>query len=65
MDYQSEMQNWKTVEEMAEILRVKKSWLYQQTMRKGPGTIPRIKVGKHLRFVPDDVQKWILRKNAC
>ena len=35
-----------TLEEMAARLRVNQSWLYRQTKRHGPGSIPRMKVGK-------------------
>jgi excisionase family DNA binding protein len=49
----------KTLEEMAALLRVNQSWLYRQTKRHGPGSIPRIKVGKYLRFKEAEVMKWI------
>jgi len=47
------------IDEMAAILNVKKSWLYRQTMLKGPGTIPRIRLGKYLRFDPAAVFQWV------
>lgn len=58
------MQKWIDINELSKILKVKKSWLYQKTMRKGPGSIPRIKVGKMLRFDTDAVERWILNKNT-
>ncbi len=42
------------VKEMAEILSVKPSWLYQRT-RLGTGVIPFVKFGKYLRFEPEKV----------
>jgi excisionase family DNA binding protein len=48
-----------TIDEMAERLRVPKSWLYSRTRQTGPGTIPRINVGKYLRFRPDEVMDWL------
>lgn len=48
-----------TISEMANRLKVKKSWLYRQTMRRDAGAIPRIKLGKYLRFHEDDVMSWI------
>jgi len=48
-----------TIDEMAARLKVKRSWLYRKTMLKGPGTIPRIRLGKYLRFSPADVFRWI------
>ena len=48
-----------TLDEMAKTLKVPKSWLYSRTREKGSGTIPRIKVGKYIRFRLDDVINWI------
>jgi predicted DNA-binding transcriptional regulator AlpA len=57
------IQDWKTLNELAEILKVKKSWLYGQTFKKGPGSLPRLKIGKHLRFDLEAVERWILKRN--
>ena len=48
-----------TIQEMAERLKVKTSWLYFRTMQKGQGTIPRVRIGKYLRFNPSEVMAWI------
>jgi excisionase family DNA binding protein len=50
-----------TVSEMAARLKVKTSWLYRQTMQHGSGSIPRIKIGKYLRFEPEKVMPWVRR----
>ena len=42
------------VQEMATILNVPVSWIYQRTCQ-GPDKIPHVKVGKYVRFNPDDV----------
>ncbi len=55
-------QNLLTIGQMAEKLKVNKSWLYSRTREIGPGAIPRIKVGKYLRFRFDDVMNWIEEK---
>ena len=39
-----------TVPEIAKLLNVPKSWVYQQTMRGQESLIPFIKMGKYLRF---------------
>jgi excisionase family DNA binding protein len=54
--------NFLTVDEMADALKVRKSWLYSRTREKGPGAIPRMKVGKYIRFVETDVMAWLRRK---
>jgi hypothetical protein len=53
-----------TISEMADRLKVKKSWLYRQTMNTGEGAIPRLKLKKYLRFDPDKVFQWIENQNA-
>jgi len=45
-----------TIEEMAEVLKVKVSWIYQKT-RLGQSAIPHLKVGNHLRFQKNKVLK--------
>jgi len=44
------------VQEVAELLGVKKSTIYQWTHQ---GFIPYVKVGKLVRFKPDAVMKWL------
>jgi len=52
-------QNFLTVEELATELRVPKSWIYLKTRQAGPGAIPKLKVGKYLRFRLEDVLAWL------
>lgn len=58
-------QNLLTVDELAERLKVPKSWVYRQTRQTGPGTIPRIKVGKYIRFVEVDVMDWLRKQTEA
>ena len=53
------MDDLKTVEEMAESLRVPKSWIYSRTRETGPDAMPRLRVGKYLRFNSTEVFKWL------
>ena len=48
-----------TIQEMSELLKVKPSWLYFRTMQTGVNAIPRLKLGKYLRFDPSKVFQWI------
>ena len=48
-----------TVDELAKELKVAKSWIYSRTRETGPGTIPRLKVGKYLRFEERAVMEWL------
>ncbi|NLD38798.1 MAG: helix-turn-helix domain-containing protein [Desulfatiglans sp.] len=58
-----ERNSYLTIDEIAETLKVPKSWIYSRTRETGPDTIPRIKVGKYLRFEPDKVLQWIKDQN--
>jgi hypothetical protein len=49
-----EHENLVDIKEMAAILRVPVTWLYQRT-HLGPQAIPFIKVGRYVRFEPQVV----------
>lgn len=53
------MEEFLTVSELADELKVKRSWIYRYSRQSGPESIPKIKVGKYLRFKIDDVMAWI------
>lgn len=46
------------IKELAEVLNVKPSWLYQRT-RRGMEFIPHIKVGKYVRFDTEEVIRFL------
>lgn len=50
-----------TIDELADRLKVQKSWLYTQTRLK---EIPFFKVGKYLRFNFSEVYDWIIRNQT-
>jgi len=45
-----------TIDEVAALLKVPKSWIYERTRRK---KIPHIKLGKYLRFQADVLARWL------
>jgi len=47
-----------TVAEVAAILKVPISWIYDRTRRRGVERIPHKKLGKYLRFVESEVWAW-------
>ncbi|RKX56743.1 MAG: hypothetical protein DRP29_09250 [Thermodesulfobacteriota bacterium] len=49
--------NLLTVEELAECLKVPKSWVYERTRIKNG--IPYVKVGKYVRFNLLEVLSWL------
>ncbi len=56
--------NLLTVDDLAQQLKVKPSWIYGETRKIGPGTIPRIRVGKYLRFSLEEVMDWLKTQQA-
>ena len=47
-----------TVEEAADLLRVKVSWLYERTRSN---EVPHLKLGKYLRFDEEELRAWARR----
>ena len=52
-----------TIKEMAEKLKVPKSWIYQRT-RLGVKSIPHVKLGKYVRFDEDKVIDFFAQKQS-
>jgi excisionase family DNA binding protein len=48
-----------TVHEVAKILKVPVSWVYERTRRRGTERLPHMKIGKYLRFRKEDVLGWL------
>ena len=48
-----------TVLELAEKLKVKKSWVYSRTRVKGTKAIPCLRLGKYIRFRSEEVVEWL------
>lgn len=51
-----------TIDELAEKLKVPKSWLYSRTRETVTDAIPMMRVGKYIRFIESDVMEWLKRK---
>ena len=51
------------VNELAENLGVPPSWVYARSRETGPGSVPRLKVGKYVKFELDKVMEWLKEKN--
>jgi hypothetical protein len=50
---------YETIDDLVTRTKLPKSWWYSQTRQTGPGTVPRLKVGRYLLFLPDAVDKWL------
>lgn len=53
-----------TVDEVAALLKVRRSWVYEHTRSRGSrlDRVPHIKVGKYVRFEPRAVRAFLERK---
>ena len=50
-----------TVAEVAQLLRVPPSWVYERTRLRGIARMPHFKLGKYLRFSESEVRDWLER----
>jgi len=51
-----------TVEEVASLLRVQPSWVYERTRSRAANRIPGFRLGKYWRFREADVLDWLDRQ---
>jgi excisionase family DNA binding protein len=52
-----------TVHEVAKLLQVPVSWVYEHTRRRSTDRIPGFRLGKYWRFVEEDVVAWLAAKS--
>jgi len=50
-----------TIDEVAALLKVPKSWIYERTRRRGLDRLPYIKLGKYLRFEESGIRAYLNR----
>jgi excisionase family DNA binding protein len=48
-----------TVKEVAELLRVPVSWVYERTRKRSLDRLPGIRLGKYWRFRQSEVLAWV------
>jgi excisionase family DNA binding protein len=53
-----------TVQEVAALLKVPKSWIYDKTRRRGQDALPHVKLGKYLRFDETSVRAWLMKRKC-
>ena len=51
-----------TVEELAQWLKVRPSWIYERTRRRDAVRLPFIRLGKYLRFEETAVKAYLERQ---
>jgi excisionase family DNA binding protein len=53
-----------SVEEVAELLQVPLSWVYDRTRSRGLNRIPGFRLGKYWRFDEGEVRAWLARQRS-
>jgi excisionase family DNA binding protein len=53
-----------SVEEVAELLQVPVSWVYDRTRSRGVNRIPGFRLGKYWRFEEGEVLAWLERQRG-
>jgi excisionase family DNA binding protein len=53
-----------TIEDVAELLNVPVSWVYERTRRRTSDRIPGFRLGKYWRFREADIVAWLERQRA-
>jgi len=53
-----------SVEEVAELLHVPVTWVYERTRSRGANRIPGFRLGKYWRFDEADVRAWLERQRV-
>jgi excisionase family DNA binding protein len=53
-----------TIEDVAELLKVPVSWVYERTRRRTSDRIPGFRLGKYWRFREADILVWLERQRA-
>lgn len=55
------MENLLTLDELSEKLRISRHTIYYYIRSEG---LPTIRIGKHVRFNPRNVERWIFERQA-
>jgi excisionase family DNA binding protein len=53
-----------TIEDVAGLLKLPVSWVYERTRRRGFDRIPGFRLGKYWRFRESEVLEWLERQRA-
>ena len=53
-----------TPKELAARLKVRKTWVYEQTRSRSPIPLPRLNMGRYLRFDWVKVVEWLTREDS-
>ncbi len=60
----SDLDSLLTIEDVAELLKLPVSWVYERTRRRGIGRIPGFRLGKYWRFRATEIRAWLEQQRA-
>ena len=63
---EAELHELLTVEDVAALLKVSRTWVYEHTRSRGSARaerLPYLKIGKYKRFDPRSVREFLLRRS--
>jgi excisionase family DNA binding protein len=58
-EFRTEPERLLTVRDVAELLSVPRTWIYERTRQRGIHRLPHLKMGKYVRFRLRDVQAYL------
>jgi excisionase family DNA binding protein len=53
-----------TVEDVAALLKVPPSWVYERTRKRSMDRLPGFRLGKYWRFREEDLFEWLARQRS-
>jgi predicted DNA-binding transcriptional regulator AlpA len=56
---------YERIDDLEERTGLPKSWWYARSRETGPGSVPRVKAGKYLLFIPSEVDEWLKKQNEA
>lgn len=56
------MNRFLSVNQLAEILGVPVSWIYDRTRQGGPEQLPHYKIGKYVRFAEAEIEEYLKQR---
>lgn len=54
-----------TVDDVAALLKVRRSWIYERTRRRGSDRLPHVKLGKYVRFELGAVREYLAQQRKA
>jgi hypothetical protein len=60
---QETKRKYERIDDLVARTKLPKSWWYGKSRESGPGSLPKVKAGKYLLFIPEEVDAWLKKQN--